>query len=131
MKAAEIAGRLVADVNEALYGCRGQRHYLYSYGDNEAVSGSVLNGMHARKNGMRFLTSQRASQELELERLLASAHIARAANKPADALANMDIPAFVRLVRREFPTASLCRLAVPDAYADLQPLIDWKRFCSV
>jgi hypothetical protein len=131
MKAAEICARLVADVVEQLYGRRDQRHYLYAYGDNQAVSDSVLNGMHARKNGMRFLASQRTAHELELERLLASAHIARAANRPADALANMDIPAFVRLVRQEFPTASLCRLAVPDEYADLRPLIDWKRFCSV
>ena len=131
MKAAEIGGQLVADVTAALYGRRDQRHYLYSYGDNQAVFDSVLNGMHARKNGMRFLASQRASQEMRLERLLASAHIVRAANRPADALANMDILLFVRLVRHEFPTASLCRLAVPAAYADLQPLIDWKHFCSV
>jgi hypothetical protein len=131
MKAAEIGGQLVADVNAALYGRRDQRHYLFSYGDNQAVFESVLNGMHARKNGMRFLAAQRASQEMRLERLLAAAHIVRTANRPADALANMDILSFVRLVRHEFPTASLCRLAVPAAYADLQPLIDWKRFCSV
>ena len=87
------------------------------------------NGMHARKDGMRFLTARRASQEMALERLLASAFIPREANRPADALANMDVPAFVRLIRAEHPTAGLCRLAVPAAYADLRSLVDWKGAC--
>jgi hypothetical protein len=127
LAAAEIAARLVTDVQVAL-GCP-TAGYLYQYGDNSACFDSVLNGMHARKDGMRFLTARRASQEMALERLLASAFIPREANRPADALANMDVPAFVRLIRAEHPTAGLCRLAVPAAYADLRSLVDWKGAC--
>ena len=40
-------------------------------------------------------------------------------NAAADVLANLDLPRFEALVRRQVPTAQLCRLAVPPQHASL------------
>jgi hypothetical protein len=98
---------------------RGNLQYLLQYGDNQSVSEHVLNSLHARSAGMRFLASRRYGTELRAKRLLSSCHVYREWNSPADALANMDIGCFMRLILRQFPAASFCRLAVPDEVFDL------------
>ena len=99
-----------------------QLQYLFQYGDNQSVSEHVLNSLHARSPGMRFLASRRYGTELRARRLLSSCHVYRDWNSAADALANMDIGCFMRHILRLIPTAKFCRLSVPEEMFSLGPV---------
>ena len=74
----------------------------------------VLNTMRGRSPGMRPLAAARWRMERRNPRLVCGVWIPRESNKAADALANVDIAAFVQHMRRRYPASlCLCRLAVP------------------
>jgi hypothetical protein len=79
------------------------------------VARDALNSMHASSTGLRQMISGRAMTERQIQRLLSSAHVYREFNTAADALANLDIARFIRLILREFPDAEFSRISVPDS----------------
>jgi hypothetical protein len=111
---------VAADVQQRLAqhhvaGGAAARHYLLQYGDNQAVARDALNSMHAGSQGLRRMIFDRAMTERQIQRLLSSAHVYREFNTAADALANLDIARFIRLILREFPDAEFSRISVPDS----------------
>ena len=112
--AANTAASLQAAVMESLYDQNNAMHYLLQYGDNSAVFDYTLNNLSSNRDGMRILCVNRVSDERRVQRLLSACHIPRTHNTWADALANMDVTLFVRLVWAHWPRARLCRLVVSD-----------------
>ena len=100
-------------------------HYLIMAGDNSGVFDDSLNSMRAYSRGMRFLARQRARKERSKGRISHAKQTDRHFNKAADALANVDIPAFEREIRKLVPHARLCRLHVPERLASLENLNNW------
>ena len=116
--AADIAAALQVVVSRQLIQQRessSPTEYLVQTGDSQSVFRFVLNTMRARSRGMRPLVAKRWQAEKSSSRLLTGVWVPREQNRPADALANLDLARFVQLMEREFPsTVRFCRLAVPD-----------------
>jgi hypothetical protein len=79
---------------------------------------------------MRFPVQERAQRDWSQDRLLGSAFVRRGWYTAADAGANMDWPIFAARLRRQFPEATLVRVAVPQEYSDLFELLSWKQLVS-
>lgn len=116
--AADVVAELQALVSKTVIECRSANEpveYLIQTGDSQSVFRFVLNTMRARSPGMRPLVARRWQAEKSKRRLLTGVWVPREQNRPADALANLDLALFVRLMQREFsPTVRFCRLVVPD-----------------
>ena len=125
----DIAAELQFQVHCQLGGPRNQdkvpSHYLMMAGDNSGVFDDSLNSMRAYSRGLRFLARQRARKERRRGRISHAKQTDRQFNKAADALANVDIPAFEREIRKLVPHARLCRLHVPEHLASLENLNNW------
>jgi hypothetical protein len=114
MQAATIVAHLQQMVAGALDSADGPQQYLIQFGDNQSVFRHVLNTMRGRSPGMRPMAAARWRMERRNPRLVCGVWIPREDNAAADALANVDIAAFVQYMRRRYPASlSLCRLAVP------------------
>ena len=125
----DIAAELQFQVHCQLGGPRNQdkvpSHYLMMAGDNSGVFDDSLNSMRAYSRGLRFLARQRARKERRRGRISHAKQTDRQFNKAAGALANVDIPAFEREIRKLVPHARLCRLHVPEHLASLENLNNW------
>ena len=114
MHAATVAAHLQQMVYGQLAREADPQSYLIQYGDSQSVFRHVLNTMRGRSPGMRPLAAARWRMERRNPRLVCGVWIPRESNKAADALANVDIAAFVQHMRRRYPASlCLCRLAVP------------------
>ena len=118
-----IAADLQQQVQLAAYGT--EHVYLLSHGDNSAVSDYVLNSARGTSAAMRRLASLRAARDDDGFRLSSSKHIHREFNRPADHLANEDVPAFITVMASTIPGATFVRLAVDPASASLDDVCDW------
>ena len=125
MVAAEIAAVLQARVHQRLGGAPDQLHYLLQMGDNAAVFDYALNSMRGHRCGMRFLARRRSQFERRQHRLVSGKHVKRDWNAPADALANLDVEKFERLLRKQVPDAHLCQIEVPHKLGSLTDLNRW------
>ena len=76
-------------------GSSGPTEYLVQTGDSQSVFRFVLNTMRARSRGMRPLVAKRWQAEKSTSRLLTGVWVPREQNRPADALANLDLARFV------------------------------------
>ena len=116
--AADVAAELQAAVSSQILPPRtepGPAEYLVQTGDSQSVFRFVLNTMRARSRGMRPLIARRWQVEKSKRRLVTGVWVPRELNRPADALANVDLAAFVQLMQQQFsPSVRLCRLAVPE-----------------
>jgi hypothetical protein len=126
MKAAEIAARLADDVMRNVLHSTAT-YYLYQFGDNEAMFQHALNSFHSGRPGARFLTHRRAKQERDANRLLTAAHVFRTENTLADMLANQQTAQFLISALALYPDCCFQQLIVPPHYADLSPLVSFKR----
>lgn len=93
----------------------GPRQYLIQTGDSQSVFRFVLNTMRARTRGMRPLAASRWQAEKSLRRLVCGVWVPREDNRPADALANLDLVGFVQQMQLRYSdSVRFCRLAVPQ-----------------
>ena len=118
-----IAADLQQQVQLAAYGT--EHVYLLSHGDNSAVSDYVLNSARGTSAAMRRLASLRAARDDDGFRMSSSKHVHREFNRPADHLANEDVPAFITVMASTIPGATFVRLAVDPASASLDDVCDW------
>ena len=113
--AAELQAVVSKQVGSSVAG-QGPAEYLIQTGDSQSVFRFVLNTMRARSPGMRPLVARRWQVEKRKRRLVTGVWVPREHNRPADALANLDLAEFVRLMQQQFsPSVRMCRLAVPES----------------
>ena len=115
---ADVAAALQAQVSKrwAQPGTRDEpAQYLVQTGDSQSVFRFVLNTMRARSRGMRPIIATRWQAEKALRRLVSGVWVPRELNRPADALANLDVAKFVQLMRLQYSdSVRFCRLRVPE-----------------